>query len=367
MELAILVLLVFTILVVLSLVLVTVRRRREEEETLRTRYDSLRHELSDALTTNLNLVNQQLSQVTTLVTEQLKGVTQQIQSSTGQINQRMDNASRVVGEVREGLGDLRRATQQVLEMGKDIMELQEILRVPKLRGGFGEFLLGDILSQILPSRHYELQYTFRDSSRVDAVIKLKDRLVPVDAKFPLENFRRLMECQDEKERKIARRRFVSDVKRHIDTIASSYINPEEGTLNFALMYIPAENVYYEVILRDDMNGEDRSGIMSYAFSRRVIPVSPNSFYAYLQTILLGLRGLEISRKAKEILARIERLRDDFARLMGDFDVLGKHINNARTKYEDTQKRMERFSERMRGLSGIGEAVLEESGEKVLKE
>jgi DNA recombination protein RmuC len=219
--------------------------------------ESLRHELNEVITNNMSLVNQQLGQVTSQVSEQLTAVTSQLQNSTGQINERMDNAARVVSDVTRGLGELSKATEQVFDVGKDIAGLQEILRAPKLRGEIGEFFLGDLLSQILPTSHFELQYAFRDGTRVDAVIKFSNGLVPVDSKFPL----------TEEEKRGAKRKFVSDVKKRIDEIASNYIVPDEGTFNFALMYIPAENVYYETIIKDEAFGDEKQ-LAAYAFSKR---------------------------------------------------------------------------------------------------
>ncbi|MBI5599758.1 MAG: DNA recombination protein RmuC [Deltaproteobacteria bacterium] len=361
------------VLVIIVLVLAWMRlglKRGAEGEAimmLQKETEALRQELQNSITNHLSIVSQQLSSVTSHVSEQLRGVTSQLQTSTGQINERMDNAARVVGDVRQTLGKLGEATKQVYDVGKDIAGLQEILRAPTLRGGLGEFFLGDLLSQILPSSHYELQYTFKNGNRVDAVIKLAQGLVPVDSKFPLENFRRYIECQTEKDKLAAKRGFVKDVKNRIDEIASSYILPDEGTFNFALMYIPAENVYYETIIRDEDSFGDERHIAGYAFSKRVIPVSPNSFYAYLQTILLGLRGLEISKKAETILAHLETLRNDFQRFTDDFDVLGGHISKARTKHEDAQKRLERFGERLSGIAGVrGDGALDDEPEAAKK-
>ncbi len=308
-------------------------------------------QMNTQLTDVATQLNKQLSHVTGQVGEQLKSITTQLQTSTGQINSRMDNAAKVVGEVRQNLGELSKATEQVYTVGKDIASLQEILRAPKLRGELGEFFLGDLLAQILPSSHFELQYGFKSGARVDAVIKLHGGIVPVDSKFPLENFRRIIEAEGEKDKKAAKRAFVKDVKKRIDEIADSYIIPDEKTFNFALMYIPAENVYYETIIKDTEFGDDKE-ISAYAFSKRVVPVSPNSFYAYLQTILLGLRGMEISKKAQSILSSLETLSNDFERFTDDFDVLGRHLGNARTKHEDAQKKAERFGEKLSGLASV---------------
>jgi DNA recombination protein RmuC len=251
----------------------------------------------------------------------------------------------VVGEVRQNLGELTKATERVFDVGKDIASLQEILRAPKLRGVLGELFLGDLLSQILPPTHYALQYKFKSGEAVDAAIHLGQGIVPVDSKFPLENFRRVIASEAEDERKAAKKKFAIDVKKHIDAIASKYILPDEGTFDFALMYIPAENVYYEVILKDDAFGEDK-GLCAYALAQRVIPVSPNSFYAYLQAIVLGLKGLRIEKNAQEMIQHLKRLQGDFQRFRDDFDVLGKHLGNTRGKYEDAAKRLERFGEKL---------------------
>lgn len=312
---------------------------------------NLRSQLSENLAVNIQTINQQLSNVTSQVNSQLNSVTQHLQNATGQLGQRMDNAARVVGDVKKDLGELSKATQQVFDVGKDIASLQEILRSPKLRGGLGELFLGDLLAQILPPTNYKLQYTFRNGTRVDAVIQFNQGLVPIDSKFPLENFKRLIESQTDEERKANKKRFVSDVKKHIDAIADQYIQPDEGTFNFALMYIPAENVYYETIIKDESFGEEK-GIAGYGFTKRVVPVSPNSFYAYLQTILLGLKGMEISGQAQEILSHLERLKGDFDRFLRDFEVVGSHLNNARTKYDEAGKRLEKFQDKLLSLGEI---------------
>jgi len=260
------------------------------------------------------------------------------------VGERLDRAASVVGNVQKSLGALDEATKQVYAVGKDISQLQEILKAPKLRGSFGEFFLGDLLAQILPPRNFSLQYSFKSGDIVDAIIRL-GRLVPVDAKFPLENFKRLLENQDPQEKTVARRKFVTDVKRHIDTISSKYILPDEGTFDFALMYIPAENVYYEIVIKDDAGTEGPS-LLTYAFQKKVIPVSPNSFYAYLHTISLGLRGLKIEENARLIMDQLARLKGDFGKFREDFALVGKHLNNVRTKYEDADKRLSRFEDKL---------------------
>jgi len=230
-------------------------------------------------------------------------------------------------------------------VGKDIASLQDILRAPKLRGGLGEFLLGDLLGQILPPEHFATQFTFSNGEKVDAAIKLGGSFVPVDAKFPLENFKRMLEGHTEEEKGRARRQFVADVKKHIDSIASKYILPDEGTYDFALMYIPAENVYYETIIKDDVLGGERS-ISQYALSKKVIPVSPNCFYAYLQAIVMGLKGMKIEERAKEILQVLSRLEGDLARFKDEFNLLGRHLGHAQSSFQGAEKRLDRFTQKL---------------------
>jgi DNA recombination protein RmuC len=337
------------------LVFQAVRSRGNDD--LQGQIDTLKTELQSTLSANIRHINSQLSSVTGQVAEQLSSVTAQLNSSTGQINTRMDSAHRAVGEVRQALGELSKSTEQVFEIGKSISGLEKILSAPKLRGGLGEFFLGDLLSQCLPSGRYELQYGFVDGARVDAVIRLNEGLVPVDSKFPLENFRKLSEATADEARRVSSRKLASDCRKHVDAIATSYIRPSEGTLNLALMYIPAEGVYYEFITMEDDSGKSLS---SYALSKRVIPVSPNSFYAYLQTILMGLRGMEVGEKAQEILAHINTLKQEFDKLASDFETLGRHINFAKMKYDEVEKKSAKFSNRLEligGEEGKGEKEL----------
>jgi DNA recombination protein RmuC len=264
-------------------------------------------------------------------------VTENLQSSTASMNTRLDAAARVVGDLREKVG-------QIHEVGKAAAELVHILRAPKLRGGMGELFLGDLLGQILPPEHYRLQHAFKSGEKVDAVIHIGQRLVPVDAKFPYENFKRVVEAPTEAERAAARKQFLRDVKKHVDAIAGKYILPDEATYDFALMYVPAENVYYETILKQEA-GEEHE-LLGYALSKRVIPVSPNSFYAYLQTILLGLRGLKVEQRAQDILAALGRLRGDFDKLQETVRLVGRHLTNASSSFADTEKALAKFDAKL---------------------
>ena len=277
---------------------------------------------------SLLLLQQQLGTLQQRLDAFGQTVAENLQQSTASMNTRLDNAAKVVGDLREKVG-------QIHEVGKAAAELVNILRAPKLRGGMGELFLGDLLAQILPPEHYRLQHTFQSGEKVDAVIQVGHRLVPVDAKFPYENFRRVVDAGTDAERQTARKQFLRDVRKHVDAIADKYILPDENTYDFALMYVPAENVYYETIIKQDA-GEEHE-LLGYALQKHVIPVSPNSFYAYLQTILLGLKGMQVEIRAQEILASLQRLRGDFDRLVENFRLVGKHLTNAAGSYADTEK------------------------------
>ena len=293
---------------------------------------------SQADNTALSLMQQQIGQLTREVNQQLQSMSSQFQKTTGDIGH-------ALGDVQSHLGKVEVTTKEVLDKAKNIATLEDLLRAPKFRGGMGEFFLGDLLAQILPPEFFSLQHRFKSGEKVDAAIRIGSSLVPVDAKFPLENFKKYIQEADEKTRDSLRKRFAADVKKHIDEVATKYILPDEGTYEFAMLYIPAENIYYETIIKDESFGEERS-LLTYALKRKVIPVSPNSFYAYLQVIIMGLRGLQIEQKAQDIYQSLTRLQGDLGRFQNDFQALGTHLVNAKTRYDDGEKRLLKFSDRL---------------------
>jgi DNA recombination protein RmuC len=306
--------------------------------------DQLRVQFGQVLDNSTQLIQQQLGQMIGHVNDRLRENSEVLHRTHQSVGERLDNAARVVGDVQRSLGGLEEANRKIYEVGKDIASLQEILRSPKLRGGLGEFFLEDLLAQVLPPQHFTTQYCFRSGEKVDAVIKLGSSLVPVDSKFPLENFKRIIDATVDEDQARAKRQFAGDVRKHIDAIATKYILPDEGTYDFALMYIPAENVYYEIIIKDDSTEE--KSLSYYAMSKRVVPVSPNSFYAYLQAIVLGLKGMTIEQGAKEIIECLSRLQGDFTRFRDEFGLLGKHLGHAQSSYQSAEKRVEQFGQKL---------------------
>ncbi len=336
---------VLAILVLAIAVAVLVAARRGGALGLvQQQLEALRTQVGQALGGQAELLGQEIGRLTAQLNERLRESGELVQRSQTSVGERLDHTARVVGEVQQGLGELREATARVRDIGRDVVSLHDILRAPKLRGGLGELLLGDLLAQVLPARHFTLQHTFQNGERVDAVVRLGPALVPVDAKFPLEDFRRLLEAGDDETRTRARRAFVARVRKHIDDVATKYILPDEGTYDFALMYVPAENVYYEAIVRDD-GGNDRE-LSAYALERKVIPVSPNCFYAYLQAIVLGLRGLRIETRAQEVVGQLARLAGDLGRLQDDFRVLGRHVTNAAQAHAAADRRLDRLTAKL---------------------
>jgi DNA recombination protein RmuC len=304
-----------------------------------------------SLQSTTDTVNQQL----TTVTAQLGSVTSQLQNNTGQMGSRLDNAAKVIQDVQNKLGELGQATQEIKELGQSVSKLEEMLKAPKLRGGLGELLLEDLLKQVLPANAYNIQYTFRNGQTVDAIINTAGGKVPVDSKFPLENFRKMLDAKSEQEKKTAARLFKSDVKKHIDAISEKYILPDEGTFDFALMYIPAENIYYETIIKEESYAEE-DGLYAYATKRRVVPVSPNSFYAHLRVIALGLKGLQIERSAKEIFQNLELLSTELRKFNDVFETLGTQLNNAKNNYDKADKQLAGLTEKFKSVQSIPEAA-----------
>lgn len=345
-----------TVAAVIALIAV-LKPRGGHDAALLQQMDSMREQLRLSLDDSSRVTRESLTQTQALLQQQMTALQEQLQSSVESsrkaATEGLGNATAAVGDIKKHLGRMEESTRRIFEVGQNISKLQDILKSPKLRGGFGEFLLEELLRQILPPGHYKIQHRFKSGNIVDAVINMGNALVPVDAKFPMENFKRILTATDEDERKRLRREFDSDIKKHINDIADKYICPDEGTYDFALMYIPAENVYYEVIISDEALGQNRD-VLAHAQSRKVIPVSPNSFYAYLHVIVLGLKGMRIESTAREVLATLGALREDMGRFIADFDKIGTHIGHADGAFNIAQKRINKFNTKLEGVDAMPE-------------
>jgi DNA recombination protein RmuC len=287
----------------------------------------------------IGLLQQQLESLRAAQDKTSQTLHGSLQAGQSALAQNLQSNQQILQRLNAQIGELQGTNRQMLQLGTDVKRLQDILSSPKLRGQIGEWSLENLLAQALPKGCYHLQHGFRDGSRVDALVQMTDFSVAIDAKFPLPSFERMLACADDAERPKLRRQFLRDVSAHIDKIASAYIRPAEGTLDFALMYIPAENVYYETIVRGEGESID---LLGACFAKKVIPVSPNLLYAYLMTVAMGLHGLQIEKQAAEIRENLVRLNRSFAGFVGTWDTLGTHLRNAYVKYDEAQKRLDRL-------------------------
>jgi DNA recombination protein RmuC len=284
--------------------------------------------------------------------ERNAAVDRRLEAMTSTLDRRLEGNAQTAGDIQRRLGELGRANEEILARANDLKRLEQALRPPKARGGLGELLLENLLRDRLPPDAFQAQYTFRSGERVDAVIRVDRRLVPIDAKFPLDNFERLADAETDEHRTLAEKAFARDLKNHVDAIASKYIRPDEGTFDFALMYLPSEAVYYELACGKT------GALLSYAHEKRVVPVSPTTLTAQLQVIALGLRGMQIEQRAQEVMAYCAQLQQDFGRFRDDFQVVGKHLGHAQSKYGEAERRIGRFESKLEQAAEWDEAAIE---------
>jgi DNA recombination protein RmuC len=240
-----------------------------------------------------------------------------LQENTKQLNERLDTAARVIRDVEKEVG-------QMSEIGRNMRELQDFLKSPKLRGNIGEQVLKDLIAQMFPKSSFHLQYEFKSGEKVDAAIQTDAGILPIDSKFPMENYQKMVKATEKAEREMFEKEFIRDVRKHIDAISKKYILPAEGTMDFALMYIPSESVYYEVVNQTD--------VIDYARKARVYMVSPSTLYAHLQTILLSFEGKKIESKSRELFTLLRSMQIDYEKIEENMSTLGKHINNAYSQF-----------------------------------
>jgi DNA recombination protein RmuC len=269
--------------------------------------------------------------------------------NTADIHDRLLHATEVIGE-------LKREAGAFTEVSRSMQELHEYLKSPKLRGNIGESVLKDLIAQMFPRRSYHLQYGFKSGVKVDAAIQTDAGLLPIDSKFPMENFQALMAAKGERDQEIARSAFSRDIRKHVTDISKKYILPEEGTLDFALMYVPSESVYYEI------SGD--SSLMEFARQNRVYPVSPNTMYAALQTILLSFEGKKIETKAKEVFKMLRAIEKDFDKTTTHLSTLGSHLTNAYNKFSEVSTSFNSLGQKLTSTKELSDAV---DDEKLLEE
>ncbi len=291
------------------------------------RLDSVAPALQDAIRNSAQITGQMTSDAQTKMADELKNTRDQIT------------------QIQRQLGEVQQAGKQ---MSQTAQTLEGILGGAKSRGSFGEATLERLLEDSLPSAQYKMQYRFSSGEAADAVIMLRDKkLMAIDSKFPLDAFRRIAAEGDE-----ARRAFATAVKGHADVIARKYIVPNEGTLEVALMFVPSESVYYELLRTEDSKGQ---ALDAYCRDKKVIAVSPNTLYAHLCVIAMGLRGMQMEENAKRLLESLSGMEKQLEKFADKFGTLGTHLKNAQQSYSESDKLFEKAQNTLEGMLGAGTA------------
>lgn len=341
-------------------------RRREAES--RARMEQLQRDLQSLAGQTQNF-SQQIGQLGQNVSQSLEGVTGALQKGVtdsatiaaqaqSAMAGELKNSRETLGKIQQQLGAVQQAGQQ---MSQTAQTLQHILGGAKSRGSLGEVALERLLEDALPKERFQRQYKFSSGETVDAVIFLRDKLLPIDSKFPLDAFRRIHELASDPVSgsstnmgpalvEESRRAFAAAVKGHADSIAKKYLLPDESTLGIALMFVPSENVYYELLMTADAK---QLPLDEYCRSKKVIAVSPNTLYAHLQVILMGLQGMQIEENAKKLHASLAGLQKQLENFADPFGKLGTHLKNAQQSYSEAEKRFEKSESTLEGMLGAG--------------
>ncbi len=350
MDLATLLALVAAIAAFGALAVVLRRSAGDDGSALRDSLSAQLHAAQQGTQGQVELVARSVGDLRTEVSRALGATEQQVATQAGTTHRTLNDLSRQLGTLSE-------QSQRIGELAKDIGSLQDLLRAPKARGGFGELLLERLLHDALPAGAYEVQYTYKDGSRVDAIVRYAGRIVPIDAKFPNETWNALTRAVDETERRTKKRAFLQQVRRHIDAVGR-YVSPADGTIDFAVMYIPSESIYYDLVLREE---EGEPDLRAYCAERKVIPASPNTLLAYLQVVSLGIRGLAMQERTRELQQGVAAVRREFERFVELHDQLGRHLENATKKFDETDRALSRASS---AIETLAQAPIAAGGEQV---
>jgi len=300
----------------------------------------------DVVAAQVQALQAQLTELGRRLDDGLADSRRAVVEANSSVTSRMQSMAEESRKVQGALGTLTEQTRHIQELGKSMAGLEQVLKPPKARGGLGELLLESLLSQILPREHFEAQYKFKDGTVVDAVIRFKDWLLPIDSKFPLENFRRHLDAANDADRLRTYKEFTADCIKHVDKIGKTYIRPDEKTLDIAFMYIPAENVYYHILLPPE--GFEGKSVMEAAWEKKVIPVSPGTLFAYLQVILVGLRGMRVEEQARSIFEGLAKLRRHLEAFNEEYRKVGSHLSDASKSFEKSSGRLEKLGQQIPG-------------------
>ena len=303
----------------------------------------------DLLKTDMVEMSRAVSQLSTSVNERLERSSHTVQTS---VQKQLSESARLVADVANRLAKLDETNRRVVDVATDLKTLQNVLSNPKQRGVFGEFYLESVLDNVLPATQYQMQYSFRDGVIVDAVVFLdKGKILPIDSKFSLENYNRMINAQDKAERQTLLLKVKADLKARIDETAK-YIRLAEQTMDFAFMFIPSESLYYDLLINNVGNGGSSRDLIEYAFrDRRVIIVSPTSFLAYLQTVLQGLRSLQIEEQARDIQVRVGLLGAHIKKFDDLMSRMGKSLSTTVNHYNNSYKELAKIDKDIVRIAG----------------
>jgi DNA recombination protein RmuC len=297
------------------------------------------------------------------ISETKKTINESLTSSSKQLSESMLKQTRDIHErltrAAEVIGELKREAGQFSEVGRSMRDLHAFLKSPKLRGNIGEQVLKDLISQMIPSNSFHFQYSFKSGNTVDAAIKTDAGILPIDSKFPMENFQRMIRAEKKIDRQQAKRDFTNDVRKHVRDITTKYLLPEEGTTDFAIMYVPSESVFYEIATN--------STLMDYARKNRIYPVSPNTMYATLSIIMRAFEGKNFATKSRRVLHLLRAIEKDYSNLEESMSVLGGHIGKAYNKFSDVQGRFTLLGQKVNSTVSLQETEQPELLEKSIKE
>lgn len=302
-------------------------------------------------------LEERLQQLTERNSDLSKTLDSKLSESTKMMQSQFGESAKIVRDVTERLTKLDETNRQVVDFADQLQNLQDILKNPKQRGVLGEYYLEETLKNVLPPNSYKMQYKFKDGEIVDAVVFVKDKIIPVDSKFTLENYERLLNEKDSGVREQFEKQFKTDLKTRIDE-TSKYVRPNENTMDFAFMFIPSEAIYYDLLVNKIGAGRVATrDLIEYAFKdKHVIIVSPTSFLAYLQTVLQGLRALQIEESAKEIRKNVEQLGKHIASYDEFLKKLGGHLGTTVNTYNHAYKEFKKIDKDVVKIAEVGGGV-----------
>ncbi len=281
------------------------------------------------------------------------------------VQRQLTESSKIVREVTEGLTKLDETNKQVIGFADQLKQLQDVLKNPKQRGVLGEYYLETVLKNVLPPSSYQMQYTFKNNEIVDAVVFVKEKIIPIDSKFSLENYNRLIEA-DERDKPSLEKAFVNDLKLRI-TETAKYIKPSEGTMDFAFMFIPSEGIYYDLLTNKVGTSENENLIQRAAGKYKVIIVSPTSFLAYLQTVLQGLKAMQIEETAQDIIKNVEKLGKHIGKYEDYYEKLGNTLATTVNHYNAGYKELGKIDKDVLRITGDSSNIDVQKLDKPIKE